>query len=137
MRNLGFEYVMFYNRYAAVGNFHSIRLLDDPSWVAQWGYGLFYTPDGQTRGVGIQRGVFTADDPNVIIYRNLSESERVAWRTALWGEFPAYENGWVPYGCVDIAWEQAQEETPPSIFQSDEFAPLFDAWMEMTWNIVY
>jgi len=99
---------------------------DDPEWVAQWGYGLF-----AEREPGVAWEVpfrspndFTEDDPNRAIYENLSEGEQTAWSEALWG------NG----GCQSRAANVVREETPMSLFESDEFSSLYFAWLEMQYE---
>jgi len=139
MNNLGFDYTIFVERNPIVLATDLARPLDDLDWVSQWGYGI---TDPTQNIAGITTSVwreFLENDPNLAVYSNLYQGEQLQWRNALWGEvIEIDDDGFTvseTIGCLDIARQQGEEELPQSIFQSDEFAPLFSAWMQMSFSV--
>jgi hypothetical protein len=139
MNNLGFDYAIYAQRNPVLTNDDLTRPLNDPDWLSQWGYGILESPNGAVQIPIIERGTFTENDPNIRIFETLSEGEQEQWLNALWGEVTDVDDyGFVldeVIGCIDIARESSQEFTPFSIFLTDEFAPLFNSWVEMTWML--
>jgi len=141
MRERGFDYIpnlAIGDQTAPLTNDPWLR--DDPSWVAQWGYGIFKP----TREPGSSYIVpfespddFTEDDPNFAIYSALSEGEQLAYMEALWGWYQdeRWENLSLDgsRGCIGQARAMQESTSPSSIFsfENPEFAPLFGAWFDM------
>jgi len=128
MYNDGFTYIPFIERNPLPDAEHLPRP-NDLDWVSQWGYGVFTNlPNARTQAS--TRETFAENDPNSEIFTNLSEGEQSAWLDALYGDNTTA-------GCLSEGWELAQDESPASIFQTDEFRPLFDAWVEMSLKANY
>lgn len=130
MYNDGFTYIPFIERTSQLNPEDQPRP-NDSDWVAQWGYGVFTNPPGSSPQF-LSRGEFAENDPNFEVFNNLSSGEQAAWLEALWGR-PDNPSS----GCQAEGWQLAQEETPASLFQTDEFLPLFNAWADITWNANY
>jgi len=127
MHENGFDFELFVDRYPLPIQDGEPWRRDDPVWVAEWGYGM-QNPNPEPGTIPVHstsRGILDENDPNVALLVEMSQSEADAWNRAFWGE--SLEN----YGCLDTAELQLQEEQPGSIFETEEFRPLFNAWRDM------
>ena len=91
---------------------------DNRDWVAQYGYGVVYSPSS-TNVDPIPVPVDT--NPNTPITNSLSATALEAYQLALNGD----------EGCRSLAWQHVFSTGLSGLRQSDEFAPLFTALSEM------
>lgn len=99
----------------------SAQQLDNPDWVSQWGYGLFFG-ENPIQISFWDDPLHSESDPNREIFESLSPSEQEAWEATLgrpqtWGD-----------DCRRRANDTVMAEQPFNIFLEDEFRPLFEVW---------
>ena len=101
---------------------------DDRQWVMEYGYGQLVAPEGWQPDWGLT--VEIPADPNQEIIANLSDAERRAYTLALHGPARHADDpvGEGDRGCNGVAWDLFNASRAASLFNSEEFAPLFEAW---------
>ncbi len=137
MTKLGFEYTPFSNSAFFVGNELDVEW-GSKEFAEKYGYGVFTDPWGNYDLEQQQQDI--PEDPNEAYAQSLSESERIAYEAALWGDpndqAPTidddgneyYEWDWSTAGCYGAAQHEVYGE---SIYENDEFTPLMERMNEI------
>ncbi|GGH46073.1 hypothetical protein [Microbacterium album] len=114
---------------------------ESEEWVSQWGYGAVNWPGQDDPPLGDDE-VWV--DPNQDYIESLSESEQAAYWETLHGRMEEpqpgdeemhYEYRWEDHGCYGWADHQVRGTGEESLYESEEFASLFEAmdglWMNL------
>lgn len=141
MAEQGFEYQPMDNSGGST-DYEFYDNMDTVEWAEQYGYGASTSEDVPWPGEDEEAYV----DPNSELLNSMSDSERLAWETALWGDMSAIEYDpeaeveteidWSSMGCQGLAQQTILEEDPEqsaimAVYEDPQFTELFEAMNEL------